>query len=404
MKKRVWWTLGALLAYVGLPYALVQVGNLGVVRRGRSPGTGIALTFDDGPDPSTTPRVLDALREAGVHATFFMLGEAAERHPDLVRQIAAEGHEVASHGYAHRHAWTRAPWSVGADLRRSLKVLRGLTGQDIAFFRPPHGAYTLATVLTLRFQAAQRGVRGAHWTVEAHDWHPGYTASGVTRRVLDSVEAGGVIVMHDAGRGGETAAQALPELLPELRKRGYAPTTLSGLEGVRPERAHDLLPRALKLLDRWFDRTGNVVRFGIKANSLLRAGLVKFPLPDHPQFAHGAPLLELHVNSERMTQFAPKPLTGIRMTRESLKELARAVQERPEWAGAQGVFAIGPFSDILGALGFEAADVPPAMRRRLGTWANMLRRAYGAVGEGHAHDVRVATISREELLRRYGAR
>lgn len=397
MKKRGLLALAG-LAYLGLPYALVQVANLGLVRRGRGPSTAVALTFDDGPDPATTPRVLDALKAANVRATFFMLGEAAARYPDLARRVKDEGHEVAAHGSTHRHAWARAPWQIAPDARASLRTLREVTGEGVRFFRPPHGAYTLASVLALRALHLQ----GVHWTVEAHDWHPDYTPQDVVARVLQHVESGGVIVLHDAGKGGQTAAEALPDLLRELRARGYAPGALGELPLLRPEVPRDLVARALKLLDGVFDRANHVVRFGVNANSLLRAAPAPFPFEGHPQFPKGTSLLELHVNSERVSQFADKPLTGVRLIRDSLRELARALRERDEWQGVPGVFALGPFSDLLSALGFSVSDAPPEITRRLGPWTAFLRWAYGSANQGAAHEVRMATITREELLRRYG--
>nr|WP_027482070.1 polysaccharide deacetylase family protein [Deinococcus pimensis] len=388
---------GALALYVGLPYLLMQVANLGVVRVGRGSEPTLALTFDDGPDPDTTPAVLDALREAGVRATFFMVGERVLAHPDLARRVADEGHEVATHGQGHRHAWSRAPWTVVPDLRRSREAVERATGRAVRFFRPPHGAYTLATVLGLR----GTGLTGAHWTVEAHDWHPDFTPDAVTRRVLEHAAPGAVVVMHDAGPGGRVAGAALPGLLAELRARGYRLLPLGELDGVRVERPRDLLPRALHLVDAEFDRRGGIRRVGQNATSLLRAGISPFPLDDHPTIARGTPMLEIHIDSERLVHFAAKPLRTLKLVRDGMRELALAVREDPEWRDLPGVFSIGPFADVLVTLGFETHDVPEAMRRRLTLWSSFLRWAHGSA-RGPAREARLGLISRDELLRRHG--
>lgn len=390
--------LGAV--YVGAPYLAVQLANLGLLRLGRGPDVRIALTFDDGPDPETTPQVLEALAAAGVRATFFVLGVSVERFPDLARRIAGEGHEIGSHGYMHRHAWLRNPLGVRADLAKSLDVIEHVTGQRPTLYRPPHGAYSLATLWAMR----ACGVRGVHWTLEAHDWHPHYGPQDVVRRALKHAEPGGVAVLHDAGPGGKVTAAALPKLLRELGARGYQPSALGDLAGLRPERPADLAPRLLRLVDAAFDRVGGLSPVGNKAGSQMRAGVAAFPLADHSTFAKGERLLEMHVNGQKLARFQDKPLQGVRQTRDSLRELARAMRERPEWQGIPGVFAIGPYAGILGGLGFEISPVSEEMRRRLTLWTELLRRAYGNQPNAQMHEAKLALITRAELLRRYGER
>ncbi|ULH14439.1 polysaccharide deacetylase family protein [Deinococcus sp. KNUC1210] len=104
--------LALLLAvYIGLPYALVQRLNWGLLGRGSGKRREVALTFDDGPDPHTTPAVLEALEAAGVQATFFVLAPLAQAHPDLIARMRAQGHEVELHAQRHVHAWIRTPWA-----------------------------------------------------------------------------------------------------------------------------------------------------------------------------------------------------------------------------------------------------------------------------------------------------
>ncbi|MDO4247135.1 MAG: polysaccharide deacetylase family protein, partial [Deinococcus sp.] len=154
--------LGALALYIGLPYLLVQVGNLGLVHEGKRARREVALTFDDGPDPTTTPAVLDALREAGMQATFFVIAGQARAYPDLIGRMLAEGHQVEAHAEKHVHAWIRTPWGAALDPLRAVRGVEAVTGQRVKFHRPPHGAYTLATLLGQRLA----GVRGAHWSME----------------------------------------------------------------------------------------------------------------------------------------------------------------------------------------------------------------------------------------------
>ncbi|PYE53496.1 polysaccharide deacetylase family protein [Deinococcus yavapaiensis] len=234
----------SLASYFLLPYLLVQVGNVGLLRRGRDTATSVALTFDDGPDPASTPFVLDALKKAGVKATFFVVAERMERFPDLARRLVEEGHEVGLHCYTHRHAWLRSPWDFVYDLWRACATFEQVLGFSPALFRPPHGAYTLVAVLALRLE----GLRGVHWTVMGNDWVESMTPERIVRRILAHLEPGGTMVLHDAGPGANHCVLALPLLLDALREAGLCPGPVGDLPNVRPERLGDLRPRLARLL------------------------------------------------------------------------------------------------------------------------------------------------------------
>jgi peptidoglycan/xylan/chitin deacetylase (PgdA/CDA1 family) len=109
----------------------------------------VALTFDDGPDPRHTPEVLDQLRALGVRATFFVIGGRAEAHPQLVRRIAAEGHEVGHHSYAHTPPAETSARALVAEARRTSALLARLLGKPPRLYRPPHGKLTPAKLLGL---------------------------------------------------------------------------------------------------------------------------------------------------------------------------------------------------------------------------------------------------------------
>ena len=99
----------------------------------------IYLTFDDGPDPDFTPRVLDVLGEAQVHATFFVIGTQARRWPEVIRRAASEGHDIANHSYSHRHPWWMSERAARAEVRGGAEAVSDVLGTAPTFFRPPHG-------------------------------------------------------------------------------------------------------------------------------------------------------------------------------------------------------------------------------------------------------------------------
>jgi peptidoglycan-N-acetylglucosamine deacetylase len=187
----------------------------------------VALTFDDGPDPTWTPAVLDALQAAGAAATFFALGRSAVAHPDLVRRIAAEGHAVGVHGHDHaRHTELEAAQGA-ADLDRALHALDDI-GLRIAVWRTPWGVEADWT----RELAASRGLRLVHWTADTHDWR-GDDAAAMLAAIERDVMPGAVVLAHDglgpgARRDGcsETVALIAP-LVALCRARGLATEALA---------------------------------------------------------------------------------------------------------------------------------------------------------------------------------
>jgi len=218
----------ALVVTVGIPYVVVKHLGVGIHRRGRaSDARFVALTFDDGPDPIATPRLLASLRRHGAKATFFVSGDAARAHPQLVRQLIAEGHDVGSHGFAHRHAlFERWPLAGFFDTRRALDQLDALLGRRTRFFRPPFGAYSWSVLLAIWIARVQP----VNWSVESHDWHPRYAPSDVVTKILDEARPGAVIVMHDGGRGAEKSVPSIEPVLLGLAARGLVPVPLSYME------------------------------------------------------------------------------------------------------------------------------------------------------------------------------
>ena len=161
-------------------------------------GTGapgrVALTFDDGPDPASTPAFLDALDGLGWKATFFMLGSMVRRAPALAAEVEAAGHEVAVHGDQHRsHIW-RSPRDVATDLERSTAAIAEATGTRPTWFRPPYGHLTTASLLAAR----RSGVRPVLWTTWGRDWRAKATPASVADDVGRHLCPGGNVLLHDS--------------------------------------------------------------------------------------------------------------------------------------------------------------------------------------------------------------
>ncbi len=175
------------------------------VTRGPDGARGVALTFDDGPDPATTPRVLDVLDRVGAKATFFVIVRKAEAHPELVKEILARGHAVGLHSYAHDRLFAlRSERRVREDLERGIAALEKITGEPPALFRPPIG-HTNPTIARV---AEDLALMTVGWSVSAHDGTAGANVERVVARVSSRLRDGAIVLMHDASERGTHAPVA----------------------------------------------------------------------------------------------------------------------------------------------------------------------------------------------------
>ncbi|MFA6808927.1 MAG: polysaccharide deacetylase family protein, partial [Eubacteriales bacterium] len=199
------------LFYILIPEILLHLLGIGTWRRQYSPG--VTLTFDDGPDPRYTPKILDLLKEKDIKATFFLIGEKAEKYPELVRDIIANGHLIGCHCYKHRHAWTMLPSTTFKLWDKGLKTLKGLTGQEPLFIRPPWGCFTLSLFIWCKI----RKKKAISWNAKGYDWNSKQTPSNIIKNILRNTKEGSIILLHDSG-GDETAPLNTILALEELSK------------------------------------------------------------------------------------------------------------------------------------------------------------------------------------------
>ena len=186
----------------------------------------IALSFDDGPHPRLTPVILDILSEYGIKATFFMVGENVGYYPDAARAVVEAGHEIGNHTFSHR----RFGRMDEEDLRREIiaceKAIASVTSNPVRFIRPPEGQMSDA----VRRVLGDSDYRIILWDVDTRDWAHTPPAE-ITRHILDTVQAGDIILMHDfIGRNSPTP-EALRTVIPALIERGYRFVTVGELVG-----------------------------------------------------------------------------------------------------------------------------------------------------------------------------
>jgi peptidoglycan-N-acetylglucosamine deacetylase len=187
---------------------------------------GVALTFDDGPDPDATPAVLEALRAAEVRAVFFLVGEQVEAHPELARQVADEGHVVALHGFRHVEHDELGD-EARADMERGAAAVAAATGVDPRLYRPPYGRFSERSYAAAR----ELGLTPVYWSAWGSDWEP-IPPERIAETAIRDLDPGAILLLHDSARyatrpSAKPTAEALPAILAAMQERGLEPVTLT---------------------------------------------------------------------------------------------------------------------------------------------------------------------------------
>ena len=182
----------------------------------------VALTFDDGPSPVTTPRLLDVLTAKDVPATFFMLGFMARDNSEIVQRIARERHDIASHTMYHQNLVNLSPSAVQADINEASNTFQAILGHGPAYTRPPYGNINDAVATSV-------GTPMILWSVDTEDWRS-KDPNAIIATTMSEVHDGAIILMHDIY---PTSVDAIPTLVDTLRGAGYEFVTISEMAKLR---------------------------------------------------------------------------------------------------------------------------------------------------------------------------
>lgn len=170
----------------------------------------VAITFDDGPHPRYTAQLLDGLKERGVKATFFVTGEHALLHPDVIERMKEEGHLIGNHTYSHMQLQKGKREEFKAELVKTNEVIRSITGEEVLYVRPPYGTWDKSFEEELNMFPVL-------WTVDPKDWCSTDVAN-ITYKIVSNVEENDIILMHDYYK---TSVEAALQVVDELQKEGY---------------------------------------------------------------------------------------------------------------------------------------------------------------------------------------
>ncbi|MCZ8512231.1 polysaccharide deacetylase family protein [Paenibacillus filicis] len=334
--------LGIMCIYTIIPTFVVRLFGVGVYKRGTA-GRGIALTFDDGPDPQYTPLLLDMLRRKQIRATFFVLGSKAERYPELIRRMHEEGHLVGVHNYVHWANALMTPKKVRAQLDYSVQVIERIIGERPIYYRPPWGIINLFDFLLLK------QFRMILWSIIVGDWRSSGGKHKIKRRLLSRLKDGAVILLHDSGEtfgANEDAPtymlEALDEFIGEALSRGYDFLRID--ERMSLDQRTELVKMSLRkraIVSLWF-RWDRIIYAALRiqpidpGNPLFYYRVCTYhgeamELTDGEQLRKGDRILELHFNNQRLFAMAAGSRSMVHLAVQmihSVKEMLPQINEK----------------------------------------------------------------------------
>jgi len=234
----------AALAIIGLAMAVFTIffDQVVIVRKGTiyhidESKKVVALTFDDGPSPIWTPKILDELKKADVKATFFMLGEHVGRYPEMARRVAEEGHEIGNHTYSHHVLIYYKMDELEKEIRDAEKAIKNITGQTVRYFRPPKAWLTAEE----KRKIEQMGYKIVLWNLNSKDWVT-FDDKYIIKYILQHIRPGDIILFHDSGgvfttEGGDRheTVRTIPKLVEKLKERGYQFVTITELLNMKSD-------------------------------------------------------------------------------------------------------------------------------------------------------------------------
>ncbi len=400
----------ALALYTVIPDLFLHRLGVGSWKRQYTPG--VAITFDDGPDPTTTPQILDILDRYQLAATFFVVGERAVRYPELLREMRQRGHVIGAHSMEHRYAWFMSPYRTWREWDKAVATLEGILGESIYWVRPPWGTFNLATWLWLQ----RRRKRAVLWNVEGHDWQAQNNWQRITQRVLQRVSDGSIVVLHDAG-GDKGAPQNTVQALDHI------------LRGVLQEKKRPLVAlqfpewsgwRRLKytLWGMWEHLFAKLYHVEyVAADNMIRLARTRYQGPDLYEDGQllaktGDWVCEIHFDSMRLqgegeTDAQKLALRAIRQTKQSLPGMARYVQTQSAYQDVQVFIGITMLHRGVKGFGFQIEDLPITLGNRLvGVLQKSIMNEYHSAGKHRpgksvGNQPKLVWISRKNLLERW---
>jgi peptidoglycan-N-acetylglucosamine deacetylase len=180
-----------ILLYAILPTVLIRSFKWGIMKKLKAKG--MAITFDDGPNPEYTEQLLDLLKKYGVKATFFVVGTKVEKYPEIIKRMSNEGHTIGIHHFHHVSSWILSPFQLKKQLKLTERAIQECTNEKVVFYRPPWGHFNLFTLfLSKKYQIVM-------WSAIFGDWKVENNQSGLLEKLRKTTEPGSILLLHDCG-------------------------------------------------------------------------------------------------------------------------------------------------------------------------------------------------------------
>lgn len=184
----------------------------------------VALTYDDGPNPPYTNRLLEVLEKFGAKATFFVIGQQIERYPEIAQALQAQGHELGNHSYSHRRLIWTSKAAISEEIHQTDQLIQPLGHSSAIHFRAPYGYKRIRLPQVL----AQLKKTNVLWNIDPRDYQA-ISVEAVVDHVLGQVKPGSIVLLHDGGGDRSLTVEATARLIPQLQDRGYRLATVSEL-------------------------------------------------------------------------------------------------------------------------------------------------------------------------------
>lgn len=403
-----WIIVGIIIALI-LLYTVISdffPHRMGIGAWKRHYRAGVVLTFDDGPDPDHTGKFLDLLKENETQGVFFLVAEQAQRHPEIVKEILEQGHQIGLHGMVHQHGWRMGPFRTWQNWTKGKQVLEAITGGPVVWMRPPWGVFNLISLIWVK----THGMKAIHWSQEGHDWNAS-SEQDVVERIRPGLRDGSILLLHDGDRTGKSSQtlKATEQLIHLITREARLP--IVPLELPNWTWSRRLMYRLWETWERFYARQMGIIN--IDDVNIYRINPIQYDGPDLVNEAGdliaqaGDRVLELHVNSPRLQTAETDPVRiaigVLRQTKNSLPVLARYIQQQPEYQDIQVLVSKTLLNRGLKGLGFEVTELEDTLHNRwIGFMQRLILKVYHPQNEGtHMGQPKMVWMTRDVLMTKW---
>lgn len=382
MENILTWGFYFMTFYAFIPGLLSRVFGYRVFKKGKAEKE-IALTFDDGPDPVYTSKLLDLLQRYNAKATFFVVGVHAKQHPELLRRMKAEGHTIGVHNYEHKTNWFMRPKTVRKHIALTNDIIEEVTGERSIYYRPPWG------IMNLFDYGNISKLNIILWTSLFGDWHQKLTVPKLKERMLKKVIPGEVLLLHDCGRtfGADVNAPknmliALEAYLEEATSKNYEMVTIDNMIQVTDANMKKHIPAVKKVIislwlkyEKLFQKVMSLKSLDGDGGKIFHYRIIKYKgkslaLDNGESIKKGDFIAELHFDNKKLSEIAftsKNPLVvavkTIREVEAALPALATTLSKETNKKPIKALYGITMINRGADKLGFVIHELPKGLFR-----------------------------------------